>query len=325
MRRTFASVIAALVLLSSWVGAGQQQPPTFKSGIDAVEIDAVVQDKKGQPVKWLTRADFTVREDGKLVSIDSFAELDADDPATPGDARFVVLLLDDGTAPINTVYVKRIARRFAERMTDRDAIAVLRVNGDAVVSPMSRQQVMQAIDAFQAAGPGLLSPPVRAQHIFRTVGAVSRQLSPIAHRRKTLVFIGADDYMAPAGSASLRRLSDMNEQGDANAPADWFGADRLTARSNVAVYGMDPNLQSDPMHAHSFDRETSGFASATGGLLFIGPQVFDRAVDQIWADAGHYYVVGYAAPSAGQRRDHSIDVRVARSGTSVYARHTRAE
>ena len=325
MGRSLASLIAGFALLASLDVAGQQPPPVFKSGVDTVEIDAVVQDKKGQPVRGLTRVDFAVREDGKPVSIDSFAELDTDDTATPGDARFVVLLLDDGTAPMNSIYVKRIARRFAEHMTDRDSVAVRRVNGDGVTSPMSHQQVVAAIDAFQAVGPGLLSPAARVKHVFETIGEVARQMSPIAHRRKTLVFIGAADYIVPAMSGGLTRLSDLSDQGNPNAAPYWFGADTLTARTNVSVYGLDPDIHFDPRRMGSFDRETSGFASETGGQLFVGAQVFDSAVDQIWKEAGHYYVIGYATPASGSKRAHTISVRVSKSGMTVNARRTRSD
>jgi hypothetical protein len=91
---------AVTLLATAAVSVLAQQPPTFKSGVDTVEIHAVVSDKKGQIVNGLHQSDFAVREDGKLVSIESFAELDADDPATAGDARFVVLLLDDWMAPL---------------------------------------------------------------------------------------------------------------------------------------------------------------------------------------------------------------------------------
>ena len=41
--------------------------PTFKSGVNLVEVDVVVTDKAGQPVRGLRQEDFEVTEDGKPV------------------------------------------------------------------------------------------------------------------------------------------------------------------------------------------------------------------------------------------------------------------
>ena len=66
-------------LLACWLAvfvcdpAGQQQlppvqPPTFRTGVDAVQLDVSVLDKDRRPVRGLTAADFTVLEDGKPTS-----------------------------------------------------------------------------------------------------------------------------------------------------------------------------------------------------------------------------------------------------------------
>ena len=62
-------------LLACWLGAlvcataGQQlppvQPPTFRTGVDAVQLDVSVLDKDRRPVRGLTAADFTVLENSK--------------------------------------------------------------------------------------------------------------------------------------------------------------------------------------------------------------------------------------------------------------------
>src|SRR4051812_32389447 len=44
--------------------ATPQAPPTFRGGISYVRVDAIVTDKKGQPVYDLKQSDFEVLEDG---------------------------------------------------------------------------------------------------------------------------------------------------------------------------------------------------------------------------------------------------------------------
>ena len=63
----------------------QASQPTFKSGVNLVEVDVVVTDKAGQPVRGLTREDFEVLEDGKNVGIEAFTTIDL--PATPANKK----------------------------------------------------------------------------------------------------------------------------------------------------------------------------------------------------------------------------------------------
>ena len=62
--------------------AGQQ--PTFRTGIDFVRVD-VIATERGQPVTNLTEADFEVREDGKVQTIEQFRLVKVDGTARPGD------------------------------------------------------------------------------------------------------------------------------------------------------------------------------------------------------------------------------------------------
>ena len=83
----FLGVITALrlVLLAQ---SGSQ--PTFKSGVNFVEVVVIVTDRAGMPVGGLRRQDFEVLEDGKPVEVITFtavdlpaAEPEAGDAPTP--------------------------------------------------------------------------------------------------------------------------------------------------------------------------------------------------------------------------------------------------
>ena len=43
----------------------QEQPPTFARQVEAVTVDVVVVDKKGNPVTGLTKGDFTLLDEGQ--------------------------------------------------------------------------------------------------------------------------------------------------------------------------------------------------------------------------------------------------------------------
>ena len=64
---------------------GQQPPPpTFKSGVNLVEVDVVVTDRQGRPVRGLRQQDFEVLEDGKPVTVVTFDAVDL--PQAPAGA-----------------------------------------------------------------------------------------------------------------------------------------------------------------------------------------------------------------------------------------------
>ena len=52
------------------------QQPTFRSGVEYVQIDAVVTGKDGRSVKGLTQADFEIVERGKPQTIAAFQFID---------------------------------------------------------------------------------------------------------------------------------------------------------------------------------------------------------------------------------------------------------
>ena len=59
-----------------WLGWGTLAGAQFASGVNLVEVYAAVVDQAGNPVSGLTRADFTVLEDGAPQSLTAFAEGD---------------------------------------------------------------------------------------------------------------------------------------------------------------------------------------------------------------------------------------------------------
>src|SRR6187200_1455518 len=105
--RLLAGWLALLVCVPS----GQQLPPAFRTGIEAVQLDVSVLDSQRRPVRGLTADDFTVLEDGKPRRIVQFSAIELPplpppplagaDPVPPDvarndlpDGRLVVILID---------------------------------------------------------------------------------------------------------------------------------------------------------------------------------------------------------------------------------------
>jgi VWFA-related protein len=89
MTQRAARLAAIVLILAAVVRAGAQQPPapradrTVQEGVTAVLVDVVVRDKRGQPVRDLTRADFGILEDGIAQPIGSFTPVFPAAPAAP--------------------------------------------------------------------------------------------------------------------------------------------------------------------------------------------------------------------------------------------------
>ena len=60
---------SAVLLAGQTSQVAAQPTPTFRSGVEYVEVDAVVTDAQGQFVRGLTKDDFQVSEDGKRQTV----------------------------------------------------------------------------------------------------------------------------------------------------------------------------------------------------------------------------------------------------------------
>src|SRR5262245_56940134 len=139
----------ALAALSLVLGIVAQQPPTFRSRADLVEVDIVVVDKDGLPVRRLKTTDFVLRDRGKVQSIASFDEMShdrGDGPAPPvlprgikrdvannqdaQSGRLIVMVLDDfHIYRERTDRAKEIARKVLAELGPRSSMAVLFTSG----------------------------------------------------------------------------------------------------------------------------------------------------------------------------------------------------
>ena len=153
-------------------GAAATSPQAaFKSGINLIEVHAVVTDERGEFVRGLTRDDFEIFEAGRRQTPTVFDFVDARlaggasavpaaavDPDVRStrrfDGRLFVIVLDDlHTAALRSALVKRAARQFIERhIGDHDLAAVVYTSGrrDAAqeLTP-SRRLLLGAVDRFQ--------------------------------------------------------------------------------------------------------------------------------------------------------------------------------
>ena len=147
-------LIAVLAVLSATLAAQAPSGQRFRSGIDLVTVDVVVLDRDGQPVPGLTRAEFTVLEDGRPQAITDFQSIelplpdaarDLESPRPPAARRLssnqlatnrlpgrsLVLVFDDlNLTRQQGAETKAAIRRFlATGVTSQDAVSLVTTSG----------------------------------------------------------------------------------------------------------------------------------------------------------------------------------------------------
>jgi VWFA-related protein len=299
-----------LFLLASIVAAGpadlRSQIPVERSS-GRLLIDAVALDRSGAPVPDLRREELEVWIGGYRVPIDTFAAV------TPADAergdRSIVLLLDDVTlAPAMIPRARDAARRFVNRMSPGDQIAVVTLNGGSAESTGDRARLLKSIDAYNVQLAGVIRVDALGEQVLTTIASLSRQFAEGPARRKTIVAIGAAWlFDTPIPPPTVGR----------DLRAEWTDAMRAMASANATLYVIDPaGIGMSRMVGGS-----SGLARETGGHAFVNTNDVNGAADRIMREAGSYYLIGVADPPVGRKADlRDLDVRVLRRGVSVRAR-----
>src|SRR5688572_15849728 len=179
MTGRIATAIVTATLTAALAAQQPQQPVadpplpdvTFTVDVNYVEVDAVVTDADGRPVRNLTADDFELLEDGTPQTIGAFsfvhvpierrtqpqfasAPIPSDVVTNDGaEGRLYLLVLDDlHTASTRTGRVRQIARMFLERhFGANDYGAVVYTGGrdvDGQDFTNDRQLLLAAIDRF---------------------------------------------------------------------------------------------------------------------------------------------------------------------------------
>ena len=251
-----------------------RQRPIFRSGIEVVQLDAVVLDKDRRPVTGLTASDFTVLENGRPRPIVGVFEMHVSETTgRPGTAlwlrdaphdvatnvlpegRLLVLVLDDATIPADPGIVdaaKEIARGVIDRMGPADLAAVVFTlrNDKAQDFTNDRRLLRAAVDTFSV-GFALMGGGYKVsgsdwllyyQPSVRTLYDTVELLQTAPGRRKAVIYVST--------GVPLRRIQptlasgvegEIREQSAVGGTADL--ASRVferALRGNVSVYPVDP-------------------------------------------------------------------------------------
>jgi len=177
-------IVALLVSVPAAPLAQDAQTPSFRSGVEALPVDVTVVDDKGQPIRNLLAADFTVRVDGRPRRVASAQWIAAGSGAKAGGApivsdgfvsnefsaggRLIALVVDQPNIPFGEMRPIREAMfAFLDRLSASDRVAVVGFGQPSVTTPFTtdKVQLKQALERIpgqrqQAGGGGAHDIPV---------------------------------------------------------------------------------------------------------------------------------------------------------------------
>ena len=280
---TCSIVVAAGVVLA----AAQQtapQPPRFRVAVDAVSIDAVVTDRKGQVVRDLTAADFEILQDGKpqRVVFAEFVPVAAALPPTPAVAagtrtapaptappppltrdqvsRTIVIVVDDlGLSFEGINNVRRGLRQFvANGLLPSDLVGIVRT-GEArgLLHPLTndREVMRAAVDTlrYSTSSRKLVAP---SGDVFQGLhGPEIEEVGEVVKARANEGSLAALNLVVQAARDLPGRKTVIfaSEGFDLNDPVVRGGLDHAVdqaTRSGVVIYAIDgQGLQTGALRA----------------------------------------------------------------------------
>jgi VWFA-related protein len=275
-----------LAAATAWIAA-QEQPPSFRAGIELVQLDVSVLDDTRQPVRGLTEADFTVLENGKPRPIRAFSAVDlparnrgteavwtGSVPPDVGtneigqqDGRLVIILMDRSMSsgdPVATA--KKVATAAVENLGPHDLAALVTTSGGVPQTlTADRPRLIKAINQRDWSA---YSDPNEAQTqnpaftlssamtdgrclcglcVLETITRVSDAVREAPRRRKLLLFIGSGIALMAPTEVKF------------GPPTGDIGCDR---RLGAARQVMLSSLALSNLTIHSIDPK---------GLVNIGP------------------------------------------------------
>ena len=304
---------------------GQQQserPPTFRAGVELVEVDVYVTDRDGAPVRGLTIDDFEVFENGKPRPITAFAPVEipvlAREPVwadaesdigtnTGPDGRIYLIMLD-GTLEVEEAMLarQRLHPFIKEHFGENDLAAVVSDHGlvtDGQDFTNNKRLLLTAIDKFMGGGRDM-----RHRDLRERIELLARMPG---HRKVILWFtrkIHFDPHLIMDYQGGVPSLAD--EQAHAAMSA--------ATRGNIRIYPIHPVA-----HAGGLEDKMDfrGVAELTGGFAHIGSNDYSGTFERLVRETGTYYVLGFESSiQAKQGRYVRFEVRTKRPGLTVSSR-----
>ena len=331
---TSFAVFTSLLLCAS-IAAQSQKPPVFKGGVDLIQLDVSVLDKKGQPVKGLTAADFELFEDKVPQKIEAFSFVDLPDVVKEGPAwagkvasdvvsnqfesdRIFVIYLDDAlmmgnrASPLWPIReMRKHVNLFLDQLQPNDLVALVfsvqvRLNQNLT---NDHAKIRAAVEAYPQMD-GQISMPqscLAPLYSVRTFEQLVSSLSTVNDRRKAIVYFGGN---------LVFHTKPMDECG---VGVLWQKILLEAQQNHVTINPVD-TIGLRPGSQAAADKYMS-LADYTGGHAVVNNNDFAPGLRQILVENSSYYLLAYNPTNdAEDGRFRRITVKVNRPDVEVRTR-----
>ena len=336
--------LAAVAFIYSQASSSNQQLPTFRTGVDIVEIDVTVLDKDRQPVAGLTADNFTVLDRGQPQPIVAFSAVDVPAAVTysapwmreaPLDVvsnaenrRLVAIVMDDAYTEFNPNIAQRakeIARNAVDQLGPSDLAAVVfTYNGRRQNFTSDRMRLLAAIDSYVPAMTAAAGRPAACTLRpcdIEALSAVASTLATANPGRKVAILISGGRAFSFGGPGNTE-----------NEAPDLTKLFRDLQRANITVYAFDARglpvggsfsaENRQPANISSVGQNDSlyTFAESTGGRVVANTNDPAAHVAGTFRESSSYYFIGFRADDSVRKGLRKIEVKVNRPGVQVRTR-----
>jgi VWFA-related protein len=331
----------------------QAQPPVekpqFKIGIDVRQLDVVVLDAAGKPVRNLTAADFTVIEDGRpqrLVNVEAIVVPEPEAPLAdwmrdvppdvrtndlPLDGRLMVIVMDDAITrdPELVEPARRIGREIVNRMGPSDLAAVVFTlqNSKSQDFTADRSRLLAAVERFAPGfSPGSsLEESLYREYSMQTVAKASEYLQAVEGRRKALIYVSVGvpidwtDISTPVANLGAEGVTVGGRESMRGLGEQLQATLAASQLANVAVYSVSPRgLTVEDRRLETDFLRT--MADRTGGFAIVETNAPEARVEEIYTATSAYYLLAYEIQRPDDGKYRRVEVKVNRPGVTVHAR-----
>jgi len=332
--------LAASALLALAIGARAQQP-TFRAGVEVVDVDVSVLDKHRTPIRGLTASDFTVLEDGKPRPVVAFSSVDLPPRELPQahwmaefapdvqtnefrpEGRLVVILLDRSVTMDQSPIASRIAEAAVNELGASDQAAVLySLFGVPQNFTSDRRRLLAAIRrpliGLPASDRGNSGACFCGTCTLESIARIAEAIREVRQRRKVLFFIGSSMPIRSSGMCGgpldAARERAIRAADAANLTIYTFDTSGMPTLATTASNGTPPTRMANLIRQGNL----MVLPDRTGGQAVFSNDA-GITLHEVFRESSAYYVLGFH-PAHTDGRFHDIKVKVNRSDAILQAR-----